>query len=57
DPLTPPAALDPALDRLRAAYADAPDRLTIVVEPEGGHAETPRMRRALLGFLDHALTA
>jgi dienelactone hydrolase len=55
DPLSPPEAFDPAVARLRAAYADAPERLQIVVEPEGGHAETPRMRAGLGAFLQVAL--
>lgn len=54
DPLTPPAALEPALATLRQAYADAgaSDRLTIVVGAETGHTETPAMRVAVLRFLD-----
>jgi hypothetical protein len=57
DPLTPAAALDPALDRLKAAYgaAGAPDRLRVVIEPETGHEETPRMRAAVRAFLAAAL--
>lgn len=55
DPLTPPAALDPALDRLRATYADAAVRLTVVAEPDGGHAESGAMRAGLLRFLKSAL--
>jgi dienelactone hydrolase len=55
DPLTPPAALDPALDRLRVAYADVGDRLTIVIEPDGGHAESDAMRNAVTRFLTSAL--
>ncbi|MFV0490421.1 MAG: dienelactone hydrolase family protein [Pseudorhodobacter sp.] len=47
DPLTPPAAFTPALDRLRRAYAKSSDRLQVVVEPEGGHRESPAMRTAL----------
>lgn len=55
DPLTPAAALDPALAGLRAAYAAAQDRLRVVIEPKGGHAETPAMRAALDAFLTEAL--
>lgn len=57
DPLTPPAALNPALARLRAAYADAgaETRLRVCIEEESGHAETPRIRAEVLGFLAAAL--
>ncbi len=55
DPLTPPKAFEPAVERLSVAYADAPGRLEVVVEPEGGHAETARMRAALTTFLESAL--
>ncbi len=55
DPLTPPEAFDPAVERLAMAYADAPERLEVVVEPDGGHAETARMRAALTTFLERAL--
>lgn len=46
DPLTPPGALNPALQRLRAAYAGS-NRLRVVLEPQGGHRESPAMRAAL----------
>ncbi len=54
DPLTPPQALQPALERLRAAYSakGADDDLTVIVSPDTGHAETPEMRTAVLAFLD-----
>ena len=54
DPLTPPGALEPALTRLRAAYAGAgvPDFLTIVIDEKTGHEETAAMRAAVLRFLD-----
>ncbi|MDG4648537.1 dienelactone hydrolase family protein [Roseibacterium sp. SDUM158017] len=57
DPLTPPAALDPALARLRAAYAaaGASRRLAVMVEDDTGHVETPRMRQAVLAFLSESL--
>lgn len=57
DPLTPPQALDPALARLRNVYhrAGADDRLTSIVSPETGHAETPEMRRAVLDFLSETI--
>lgn len=53
DPLTPPAAFDPAIARLRSAYADQarPDRLHCVIEPKSGHVETTGFRDALLAFL------
>lgn len=50
DPLTPPEALLPARDRLEAAYGKALG-LTIHIEEEGGHLETPRMRQAMMAFL------
>jgi len=56
DPLTPPAARDPALARLRAAYGAAPDALQITVAPDSGHVETPPMRSATLEFLARHLT-
>lgn len=54
DPLTPPHAFHRALDEVQAAYAraGASDRLATIIEREGGHAETPAMRRATLAFLD-----
>jgi pimeloyl-ACP methyl ester carboxylesterase len=57
DPLTPSAALGPALKRLRAAYAglEASDRLTIVTDPQSVHEETPEFRTTLLQFLQKAL--
>lgn len=57
DPLTPPEALDPALSRLRAAYAaaGAGDRLHVFMEDDAGHEETPRMRAAVHRFLEAAL--
>lgn len=51
DPLTPPQALDPALHRLRRAYADVPDGLVEVIEDHSGHEETPAMRRAVIAML------
>lgn len=56
DPLTPETARDPALARLRAAYADAPDRLALHVDPDTGHRETPAMRAAVLAFLARHLS-
>jgi dienelactone hydrolase len=57
DPLTPKAALRPALDRLRAAYAaeGAADRLETLIAPDGGHVETPAHREAVLRFLSRHL--
>ncbi len=50
DPLTPPDALDPALERVAQSYAaDGP--LEILVDPATGHAETAEMRAAVLAFL------
>lgn len=57
DPLTPPAARDPALARLRAAYADCPDRLEVHVARRSGHRETAALRRATLAFLARHLAA
>lgn len=59
DPLTPPQALRPALDRLRQAYDDegAPEALTVLTSADTGHEETAEMRAAVLGFLAHALRA
>lgn len=51
DPLTPPAAYEPALVRLRAAYAGQPGALDILIETSTGHVETPLMRRRVLKFL------
>jgi dienelactone hydrolase len=55
DPLTPPQAVDPALDKLRAAYENTLDQLTIHREPKVGHQETPKMRKAVLKFFKLAL--
>ena len=57
DPLTPPAALYPALDRLRETYAerDVPDNLWIETNGDTAHAETPEMRARLGRFLSEAL--
>lgn len=57
DPLTPRAALDPALETVRSAYAaaGAMDRLTTHVDPASGHEETPAMRREVLSFLADTL--
>lgn len=57
DPLTPPNALNPALETLRQAYGQrgTSDRLTVLTSPDTGHEETPEMRRAALEFLDREL--
>lgn len=57
DTLTPPQAADIALNELAAAYAaaGASDRLTIVREPEGAHAESPAMREATLALFRREL--
>ncbi|MDF0597274.1 alpha/beta hydrolase family protein [Psychromarinibacter halotolerans] len=54
DHLTPPAARDTALARLRAAYAGHDDRLTCAIDPAAGHGETAPMRVAVLDFLAQA---
>lgn len=51
DPLTPDDAYYAAADRVRRAYADMPDRLTLLREAGSGHAETLGIRRALFAFL------
>lgn len=51
DGLTPPAARDPALHRLKAAYAESGGQLELFLAPGSGHAETVEMRRAALAFL------
>lgn len=51
DPLTPPEAHGPALDRLRAAYRVFADDLHECLAPDTAHRETPAMRRAEMGFL------
>ena len=57
DALTPPAAVGPALERLRAAYAaaGAAGALRVHLEPGVGHQETAEMRRAVLDFLRDSL--
>ena len=59
DPLTPPAAVDPALVAARSAYqaAGASDRLVVHRETAAGHAESPAMREAVLAFLARHLAA
>ena len=55
DPLTPPAAADPALAQVRADYAARGGRLVIHREPASGHLETPAMHREMLDFFTSAL--
>jgi hypothetical protein len=55
DPLTPMAARDPALARLRTAYGRAGDHLQLHLSPDTGHVETPAMRRETLAFLGRHL--
>ena len=52
DPLTPPKAVDLALNETRRAYEAkaASDSLVLVREADSGHVETPAMRRAVLEF-------
>ena len=57
DPLTPPDAVEIATAEARAAYdaEDAGARFEMLIEPEGGHAETPAIRKAVLSFLARSL--
>lgn len=55
DPLTPMAARDPALARLRTAYERAADHLHLHLSPDTGHLETPAMRQDVLSFLGRHL--
>jgi dienelactone hydrolase len=57
DPLTPPQAVDRALAKTRAAYAEtgAGARLVLHREPAAGHEETPAMRAAMQRFLTETL--
>jgi dienelactone hydrolase len=53
DPLTPPEAVTRAYAETLSAYraAGAEGALRLIVEPDSGHAETPRMRKAVMAFL------
>lgn len=53
DPLTPPEAVARAYGETLLAYraAGAANALRLVTEPGSGHAETPRMREAVMAFL------
>ncbi len=57
DPLTPPIAVDRALEQTRQSYAEAgaSDALQLHREPDTGHQESPQMRRAVLDFFDRHL--
>jgi hypothetical protein len=57
DPLTPPLAVDRALEQTRAAYerAGAADRLSVHREAQTGHQESPEMRCAVLEFFRQTL--
>ncbi|MCP8883595.1 acetylxylan esterase [Devosia sp. XJ19-1] len=50
DHLSPPEAVDRAMEELRPAYAGAPGMLEYVSEPGVGHQETPSMRAAVFAF-------
>jgi dienelactone hydrolase len=52
DPLTPPAAVDRALDHTRQAYEriGADEKLVVHREAGSGHVETPAMRAAVVDF-------
>ena len=54
DHLTPTAARDSALGRLKGAYHSAVT-LDIMIDDSAGHQETPAMRRKVLEFLSLAL--
>lgn len=54
DPLTPPEALQPALETLMAAYEDGGDLRTIN-ELGSGHLMTPKMRSETLRFFGDVL--
>lgn len=53
DPLTPPEAVARAYGETLSAYraAGAESALRLILEPGIGHAETPRMREAVMAFL------
>jgi hypothetical protein len=57
DPLTPAPAFRRAEADLASHYAraGAAERLTLHIEPDGGHRETAAMRRAVLTFLQRWL--
>ena len=55
DPLTPPSAVEIALNDVVQGYGQHPDRLETLIDPDAGHQETPRMRDAVLQFFDRTL--
>jgi pimeloyl-ACP methyl ester carboxylesterase len=57
DPLTPALAVTRAAAATASAYAahGAADAWTLVADPDGGHRETPEMRRTVLEFLARTL--
>lgn len=55
DHLSPPEAVARAMEDLRPAYAEAPDRLEFLSEPGVGHQETETMRAAVLDFFTRRL--
>lgn len=59
DPLTPPLAVDTALEETRVLYAaaGAANALAVHREPDSGHVETPAMREAVMRFLEQHLKA
>ena len=59
DPLTPPDAVETAVGEACAAYVaeGAEDLFEVLIEPQGGHAETAAIRDAVLAFLARHLQA
>lgn len=57
DSLTPPLAVSAVVEPLEQAYrrAGAADAWKLLIEPQSGHVETPRMRRTVLDFLESQL--
>jgi dienelactone hydrolase len=55
DPLTPPAALAPALGEAQAGYGAQGGQLVLYPQAGVGHSETQPMREAALGFVRAAL--
>jgi hypothetical protein len=57
DNLTPVLAVDRAWPEVQAAYAERPDRVTLIREPGIGHQETAHMRASMLAFFRQAFAA
>lgn len=55
DPLTPPHAVNPALEEVRAGYVDTLPNLQVLRSTTTGHVETPEMRRSLIAFYKSSL--